>query len=485
MAAQADGSSSDLGAETIGHAFVNQFYQILHQSPELVYRFYQDSSTMSRPGPDGTLTTVTAMEGIKNLMLSLDCKDYKAEILTADAQASYMNGVIVLVTGCLTGKDNVRRNFTESFFLAPQDKGFFVLNDTFRFIEEVSAPEVESVEEKDIDKSAPASTVIPIEETTKTSNVPVNDAPAPEDEAETISTSKDEEKKTVTENAIPQASIDSGHNVQPATEKLSNGLVSNGHVDVPKKSYASLLKNMTAGASKTFAHGPTSAPKAATLKTPQKNVAPPPAAQQTRASVVPAAQQTHASAVPAAQQTRASAVPAAVSESSAPNGSNGNVADQTEEKGHSVYIGDLPYDATPSQVEQEFKKFGRIKRNGIQVRSNKGYCFGFVEYEDAIGKQKAVDLGKIIIGGKEAFIEEKKTSTRVVNGVSLYPSGRNGYRNDGFRGRGNYSNGGRGYVRNDYGKRNGEVSSRGNRNGDGFVYQNGGGRGARQGAAPK
>lgn len=74
----------------------------------------------------------------------------------------------------------------------------------------------------------------------------------------------------------------------------------------------------------------------------------------------------------------------------------------------------------------------------------------------------------------------------VVNGVSMYPSGRNGYRNDGFRGRGNYSNGGRGYVRNDFNKRNGEVPSRGNRNGDGYVYQNDGGRGgARQGGGPK
>ncbi|XP_021852414.1 pyruvate dehydrogenase E1 component subunit alpha-1, mitochondrial-like [Spinacia oleracea] len=72
--------------------------------------------------------------GIKDLMLSLDCEDYKAEILTADTQASYMNGVIVaeiltadtqasymngvivLDTRHLTGKDNVRRNFTESFF---------------------------------------------------------------------------------------------------------------------------------------------------------------------------------------------------------------------------------------------------------------------------------------------------------------------------------------------------------------------------------
>jgi hypothetical protein len=42
----------------------------------------------------------------------------------------------VLVTGCLTGKDNLRRKFAQSFFLAPQDNGFFVLNDVFRYVED-------------------------------------------------------------------------------------------------------------------------------------------------------------------------------------------------------------------------------------------------------------------------------------------------------------------------------------------------------------
>ncbi|KNA19557.1 hypothetical protein SOVF_060540 [Spinacia oleracea] len=463
MAAQTDVCSSDLSAETVGHAFVGQFYQILHQNPELVYRFYQDSSTMSRPGPDGTLSTVTSMEGIKELMLSLDCEDYKAEILTADAQASYMNGVIVLVTGRLTGKDYVRRNFTESFFLAPQDKGFFVLNDTFRFVEEDSSPEVNSVVEKDVDTSAPAAPVIPIEETTKASDVTVNHAPAVEDVTETVSISKDEPKSTV-EKAVPQASADV---VQPVAETLQNG-----HVDAPKKSYASLLKNLSEGAIKTTVPRLASATKAANLKASQKSVAP----------------------SPAVQPTRPAPVSTAVPKSSAPSDSNGNFDVQAEETDHSVYIGYLPLDATVAQVENEFKRFGAIKNNGIQVRSNKGFCFGFVEYEDATGKQNAIDCGHIIIGENKAFIQKKKTPTKVINGVSMYPAGRNGYRNnDSFKGRSsNYSNGGGGrnnYVRNNNNEkqRNGEVPSRGNNrnNGDGNVYQNGAGRGSRQGPPSK
>ena len=42
----------------------------------------------------------------------------------------------MLVTGCLTGKDNLRRKFAQSFFLAPQDNGLFILNDVFRYVED-------------------------------------------------------------------------------------------------------------------------------------------------------------------------------------------------------------------------------------------------------------------------------------------------------------------------------------------------------------
>lgn len=68
--------------------------------------------------------------------MSLKYEDYTAEIDTADAQESHERGVIVLVTGRLTGNDNVRKKFSQTFFLAPQDKGYFVLNDVFRFLEE-------------------------------------------------------------------------------------------------------------------------------------------------------------------------------------------------------------------------------------------------------------------------------------------------------------------------------------------------------------
>lgn len=49
-------------AQVVGNAFVEQYYNILYESPELVYRFYQESSVLSRTEPDGVMISVTTMK---------------------------------------------------------------------------------------------------------------------------------------------------------------------------------------------------------------------------------------------------------------------------------------------------------------------------------------------------------------------------------------------------------------------------------------
>ncbi|KAE8692137.1 Nuclear transport factor 2 family protein with RNA binding domain [Hibiscus syriacus] len=71
---------------------------------------------------------------------------------------------------------------------------------------------------------------------------------------------------------------------------------------------------------------------------------------------------------------------------------NGNNHD-AEAEGPSIYVKGLPLKATPSMLEIEFKKFGPIKSDGIQVRSQKGFCFGFVEFEMASSVQSAIEFG--------------------------------------------------------------------------------------------
>ena len=68
-----------------------------------------------------------------------------------DAQESFGGGVTVFVTGFMIGKDGIKQKFTQSFFLAPQEKGYFVLNDVFRYVDE------NEIKEPDHNIGSPAS----------------------------------------------------------------------------------------------------------------------------------------------------------------------------------------------------------------------------------------------------------------------------------------------------------------------------------------
>ncbi|KAG6480279.1 hypothetical protein ZIOFF_063759 [Zingiber officinale] len=81
------------------------------------------------------------MQAINQKVL-LSIGHVRANMNTVDSQESLSSGVTVLVAGYLIGEDNVKRTFIRSFFLAPQDIGFFVLNDIFRFVEEVEHQQV-------------------------------------------------------------------------------------------------------------------------------------------------------------------------------------------------------------------------------------------------------------------------------------------------------------------------------------------------------
>ncbi|MFS7989274.1 putative Ras GTPase-activating protein-binding protein [Helianthus anomalus] len=59
----------------------------------------------------------TGMHAINAKILSLNYGDFKAEIKSVDAQESLNGGVSVLVTGYMTGMDNIQQQFTQSFFL--------------------------------------------------------------------------------------------------------------------------------------------------------------------------------------------------------------------------------------------------------------------------------------------------------------------------------------------------------------------------------
>ncbi|CAN0897670.1 Nuclear transport factor 2 [Linum grandiflorum] len=130
MAAPYPGTVS---AIQVGSYFVAQYYQVLQQTPDRVHQFYSDSSTMIRV--DGDVSeTATTMLHIHNIIMSLNFA--AIEIKTINSIESWNGGVLVMVSGSVKTKDfSGRKKFVHTFFLAPQETGYFVLNDIFQFID--------------------------------------------------------------------------------------------------------------------------------------------------------------------------------------------------------------------------------------------------------------------------------------------------------------------------------------------------------------
>ncbi|XWS47200.1 hypothetical protein CRYUN_Cryun14cG0132600 [Craigia yunnanensis] len=405
-------------ADVVGNAFVHQYYLILHQSPTLVHRFYHDSSKLGRPEENGVMSITTTTQAINEKILSLDYGEFTVEITTVDAQDSHSGGVLVLVTGYLTEKDKVKRKFTQSFFLAPQDKGYFVLNDVFRYVDEVKHQSGSQDPVNDIEAS--------LNPKQDPSNHIVEQLAALQEEAngpEVYNPSENGDDSIEEEEALVAEVVDE---IPDDSQMVAD---SNSKIEeVPKKSYASIVKVM-------------------------------------KENVVPSSIPTHSpvkSAVKSHEQPGTAAPPIApgpVSDAqiSANNVTeNGNNQD-VEAEGPSIYVKGLPLNATPSMLENEFKKFGPIKGGGIQVRSQKA--------------------SPINIGGRKAVVEEKRSTSRGNKGRSSSGSG-SGYRNDGARGHGNYG-GGRGHSRGEFGNR-AEFGNRSNNRG--YSNRNGYQRGEHMGS---
>ncbi|KAL8260342.1 hypothetical protein R6Q59_028295 [Mikania micrantha] len=452
MASPAAAPQQPVSAQVVGNAFVQQYYHILHQSPGLVHRFYQDISKLGRPEVDGTMSITTTMDAINSKILSLNYDEFRAEIKSVDAQESLSGGVNVLVTGYLTGKDNVLRKFTQAFFLATQDKGYFVLNDMFRYMEDANYAEGVNAPVADVEDPINSEQVI--------ESVAVVEDHIPDQAVEPLEESQVEEVIHTPENVnvtvevaiveeneeAPELVVEAQEPSQLVVEPPQLVVESNTKIDeVPRKSYASIVMDLKQ-------NGVAFSPPAPVLRKPQ------PKNQEQQVNSVPTA-----AVVPEAAASNVDAVE---------NGSHEEEAD-----GYSIYIKGLPMNATPALLEDEFKKFGPIKPNGIQVRSNRlqGFCFGFVEFEVPEAVQKAIEASPVAINGRNAVVEEKR-STNSKGTRGRFPMGRGGgFRNEGMRGRGSFT-GGRGYNRggdfgrNDYGgsKGGGRGGAPPNRGGDGY-----------------
>jgi hypothetical protein len=81
------------------------------------------------------------MQAINDKIQELDYQDCKVRVTNVDSQTSGEN-IVVQVIGEISNKAQPHRKFVQTFVLAPQTNGYFVLNDIFRTMADEEDPEV-------------------------------------------------------------------------------------------------------------------------------------------------------------------------------------------------------------------------------------------------------------------------------------------------------------------------------------------------------
>jgi|Transcript_8671 hypothetical protein len=357
-------------ADVVGNSFVNQFYTILHTSPAVLFRFYTNDSTLIVSGDHGAgsdaPTTYRTQRDIHNKVMSMRYDETQADVKSIDASHTLGGGVLVQVTGTLRRKgESFAHNFVQSFLLAPQENGFFVLNDIVRYLDKVDATSdgKQGAAKQGAKQGAAAGAA-----TTAAAAVAIAPASAEtktiESKASGAAGKKDGEKTAATKDA--------------KAAKGDAAKEDDSKVDDPNKPRTYAM--MAAQAAARAAEAAQAVKPAAQVAAPSKPQSP-----------------------PAAEKTERAASPVV-------------------KPGCGIFIKNIFIDTTVEDLEQEFSKFGVVRggAKGINLKSPKlshETKFAFINFEDAASAQAALEA-RIELAGKELVVELKKSTTVNAKGVS-------------------------------------------------------------------
>jgi len=169
----ANNSNADISKDEVGWYFVEQYYTTLSRSPEKLFLFYNKRSQFVSGRETDKVPVCIGQRAINDKIRQLDFQDCKVRVTNVDSQASDSN-IVIQVIGEISNKSQPHKKFTQTFVLATQTNGYFVLNDIFRYLIE---EEDESEAETPAAAAAPAASTVAPEsaESKQQESAPVDD----------------------------------------------------------------------------------------------------------------------------------------------------------------------------------------------------------------------------------------------------------------------------------------------------------------------
>jgi len=349
---------------SVSKQFVHSYYKILHQSPHELHRFYKESSSFTC-GSEATYgaseETVCGLEGITKKIQQLEFQNCRVTLSVVDAQSSVQGGIIIMVVGHLSNREESPRKFVQTFYLAEQSsttsKGYYVHNDIFRYLDEPQE-ETEDQENEEQEEFAPPEPSPPQEVNKSKESRPAvsEETHAPKVQKEVLQQSESPKPTPVAATANIQEREESPKPSAPVKKVAPAAPVEDNKLPI---SWAGVISK-----------------------------AQPQADQPNAASVV-----VNKGAVPSVAPQKTAATPARKEERPAGNAS--------------LFVSNVPFTATEEQVRAIFTKFGEVK--SVSVNNNKGLAF--IDMANPDIALRAIDSGRngeLALEGRTLSVAEKK-----------------------------------------------------------------------------
>ncbi|KAA8897399.1 hypothetical protein TRICI_006743 [Trichomonascus ciferrii] len=120
----------------VGWLFIQQYYSHVNNQPNILHRFYTTNSTLCHGVEGFEVPSYKGQTQIQQRIKEHNFQDCKVLVSNVDVQSSADGGVVVQVLGEMANNGGPSQKFAQTFFLAPQPRGYYVLNDILRFLKE-------------------------------------------------------------------------------------------------------------------------------------------------------------------------------------------------------------------------------------------------------------------------------------------------------------------------------------------------------------
>ncbi|MCJ1478461.1 hypothetical protein MMC13_007141 [Lambiella insularis] len=452
-AAGATEGSGSVSKDEVGWYFVEQYYTTLSRSPEKLHLFYSKRSQFVSGIEAEKVSVSVGQRAINERIKELDIQDCKVRVSNVDSQESFKN-IVVQVIGEMSNKAAPHRKFVQTFVLAEQPNGYFVLNDIFRYINE---DEEEDEEEEQVQSAAAPEPEdhVPVGIETEAKTLTSSEDPLAQEQDAELLDKKLEEKipenntdepavPTVVSNGEPASAVESeDENIADTTqlpqveEDVVQGVAQpaddteNAQQEKPKDPDPTPVASPPKQAEFEPSNDsvPASVPKPAAPKTWANLVAArvPSASASSTASVSSASPAPPQTKAPSSTATTVVAAPPTPSTDDAstqalpsPGGwqtagqesgkrqarqQSNSVSGGTSERGNILgYVKNVTERVDAVELKATLNKYGRLEYFDVSRQKN---C-AFVEFADLAGYKAAVAANPHLIGGEQIYVEERR-----------------------------------------------------------------------------